>query len=124
MKNSELLSQTVHDTIAQLYSCDGAIVERLFELKKNIEKAAGVDPELTSVSKDLTDASFFLEDIVTALRNYFTAIQTDPARLEDVEARIDTLQRLKRKYGGSLEQCSGTPGDHRRRTFCGRKHYR
>lgn len=103
LKNSESLSLTVHDTIAQLYSCDGAVVERLTELKKNIEKAAGLDSQLTAVSKSLADASFLLEDIVTALRNYFKTIRIDPARLEDVEARMDILQRLKRKYGGSLE---------------------
>jgi DNA repair protein RecN (Recombination protein N) len=44
-----------------------------------------------------------MEDIAEGLRDYLKNIRVDEKRLEEVEVRLDTLNRLKRKYGGSLE---------------------
>jgi DNA repair protein RecN (Recombination protein N) len=49
------------------------------------------------------DASFQLEDVANDLRAYLQKVVFDNDRLEAVEMRLDFLQRLKRKYGGSLE---------------------
>ncbi|MGD9231185.1 MAG: DNA repair protein RecN, partial [Desulfobacterales bacterium] len=49
------------------------------------------------------EAAIYLEDIAEALRTYLKNIQIDENRLEAVEARLDTLNKLKRKYGKSLE---------------------
>jgi DNA repair protein RecN (Recombination protein N) len=48
------------------------------------------------------DLQYQLEDVVAALRSYAAGVQTDAGRLEAVEARMDALNRLKRKYGGDL----------------------
>ena len=44
-----------------------------------------------------------LEDAAFELRAYAERVVVDPQRLEDVESRLELLQRLKRKYGGTLE---------------------
>ena len=41
-------------------------------------------------------------DLVQELRTYQDTIQMDPERLEAAEERLNSLNRLKRKYGGSL----------------------
>jgi len=103
LKNGETLYQAVHDSIEALYNTQGAVVERLVEVRRNLDRVCQIDSELSSAAKGVADTTFQIEDIIEELRNYLKNIQIDEARLEDVEARLDILQKLKRKYGGSLD---------------------
>lgn len=105
LKHADLLSRTIHAGIEALYAGEGAIVERLGTVQKDIEKASEMDASLEEASGQLADAIYRLEDITAKLRDYTTGIFHDdgPGLLEETEARLDTLNRLKRKYGGSLE---------------------
>ncbi len=103
LKNSETLYQVVFDGIEALYSGQGAVVEQIATVKKQLDKASQLDPELLPAAKGLNEVSFQIEDLVENLRSYLKTICFDENRLEEVESRLDKLQRLKRKYGGSLE---------------------
>ena len=103
LKNSELLYQTVYDSIEELYSSQGSIMERLAEVKKNLERLSQIDAKLSRKAESLAQASYQIEDLTEGLRHYLKTVQMDEQRLETVEERLDTLQKLKRKYGGSLE---------------------
>ncbi len=108
LKNGEALYHAVNSSIEEIYSSEGAIVERLFEVKKNLDKASQIDPELCSRAESIADAAFHVEDLAGELRAYLNRIQMDDKHLEAVEARIDELNRLKRKYGGSIETVFST----------------
>lgn len=103
LKNGEELFQAVHSSVEALYSAQGAAVERLVAVKKDLEKASRIDPALVPETERIAEAVIYLEDIAEALRTYLNNIQIDENRLETVEARLDTLAKLKRKYGTSLE---------------------
>jgi len=103
LKNGEELYSAVYSSIEDLYSAKGAVVERLVEVKKNLDKATAIDPELTPKAKELSEATFRIEDIAEELRTYLKIITIDDKRLEEVESRLDILTRLKRKYGETLE---------------------
>ncbi|MGD8768723.1 MAG: DNA repair protein RecN [Desulfobacterales bacterium] len=103
LKNGEELFQMVHNSVETLYSAPGAAVERLITVKKDLEKASRIDPSLVPKTERIDEAAIYLEDIAEALRTYLKNIQIDENRLEAVEARLDTLNKLKRKYGKSLE---------------------
>jgi DNA repair protein RecN (Recombination protein N) len=103
LKNSETLYQAVYSGIEELYSAQNAIVERLVEVKKRLEKACQIDPELCSKAESIADTKFQIEDIVDGLRTYLDNIRIDSKRLEHIDDRLDLLKKLKRKYGGSLE---------------------
>jgi len=103
LKNGEKLYSAVYSSIEELYSANGAVVERLVEVKRNLDKATAIDPELTSKAKELSEATFRIEDIAEELRTYLKIIPLDDKRLEEIESRLDILTRLKRKYGGTLE---------------------
>lgn len=103
LKNAEALYTAVHDSIEELYSSDGAVTERLIEVKRHLEKASQIDPELSSGVEQMTEAAYLLEGIAEELRRYLKKIRIDENRLEEVETRIDILSRLKRKYGKTLE---------------------
>ena len=103
LKNGEELYRAVYSSIEELYSANGAIVERLVEVKKNLDRASEIDPDLSSKAKDLNEACFRIEDIAEELRTYLKIITLDDKHLEEVESRLDILTRFKRKYGGTLE---------------------
>lgn len=103
LKHGETLYKAVHGSIEALYGAPGAIVERLGETKKELERACRIDPNLCSEAEKISDTTLQIEDTVDALRSYLKNIEVDDQRLETVEARLDTLQKLKRKYGGSLD---------------------
>ncbi|MDM8536876.1 DNA repair protein RecN [Desulfobacterales bacterium HSG17] len=103
LKNGETLYTAVHGGLDELYNAQNAIVERLTEVKKRLEKACRIDPELDPQVEGLADTTFRIEDIVENLRNYMGNIQIDEKRLEAVDERLDFLRKLKKKYGGSLE---------------------
>ncbi len=101
LKNGEVLYQAVHGGIEELYSAQNAIVERLVEVKKQIEKACQIDPGLRPKAESIADAAFQIEDIVDGLRSYLNGIRIDERRPEAVDERLNILRRLSRKYGGS-----------------------
>ena len=95
--------KAVETGIAELYSSQGAVIERLMAITKQLENAGRIDGELTGMAENLTDIVYRLEDISQALRQYTENLSVDELRLEAVEERLDTLQKIKRKYGGSLD---------------------
>ena len=106
LKNAEALYQTVHSSIEELYGASGSVIERLSEVKKNLETAGRIDSQLQTKAETLASASFQIEDLTDELRSHLNLIQMDDQRLEAVEERLDVLNKLKRKYGGSLEAVS------------------
>ena len=106
LKNAEALYQTVHSSIEELYGASGSVIERLSEVKKNLEIAGRIDSQLKKNAETLASASFQIEDLTDELRSHLNLIQMDDQRLEAVEERLDVINRLKRKYGGSLEAVS------------------
>ncbi len=103
LKNAQHLQYTLQSTIETLHGADGAILEQLGELRKNLEKASQLDEGLTPALNRLSDHAYGLEDVTDMLRDQLNAMETDADRLDEVETRLDLINRLKRKYGGSLE---------------------
>ena len=103
LKNSETLYRSVQGVIEMLYDGQGSLTEKITEIVKTLEKAGEIDPELSSKSEGILELSYRVEDVTEELRKYMDQIKTDDKRLEALENRIDLINRLKRKYGGSIE---------------------
>jgi DNA repair protein RecN (Recombination protein N) len=103
LKNSHMLYQIVQQCIDELYSIDGAVIERLGYLGKELGKCTAVDTALQERADEMDALSYGVEDLAGNLRDYLSHLDMDPQRLEWVDERLDTLNRLKRKYGGTLE---------------------
>ena len=103
LKNAETLYQIVHGCIEELYGAPGSVIDQLLEVKKNLERAGQIDSQLNSSAGSLAESAYHIEDLIDELRSYLKLIRIDEQRLEAVEERLDQLNKLKRKYGGSLE---------------------
>lgn len=103
LKNAEMLYQTVRGSVEALYSGDGAVSEKMGEVRRQIENASRIDKGLSSHAEGLNDVAFRIEDIAQALGSYLDNLFFDENRLEEIESRLDKINRLKRKYGKTLE---------------------
>jgi DNA repair protein RecN (Recombination protein N) len=62
----------------------------------------GVDPDLDGLAQRTASLSVELADLGGELRSYSERLEADPARLAELEERLDALDRLKRKHGGEI----------------------
>jgi len=58
---------------------------------------------LRKLSEELQEVAYRLQDTARSLSSLGDSVRHDPARLEAVEERLVTIERLKKKYGGSIE---------------------
>ncbi|MEW6261137.1 MAG: DNA repair protein RecN [Thermodesulfobacteriota bacterium] len=103
LKHREFLLQSLQEVMQELYSGEGSILERLVALSKTLDKAGRIDPESAAIGRRIEEVHILIEDISADVRLRLGGLEMDEGRLEAVEKRLDTLNRLKRKYGGSLD---------------------
>lgn len=67
-----------------------------------IQDAAELDPTYKELAESVSNCFYQLEDAASTLRNKLDFLEYDPARLADIEDRLNEIQQLKRKYGKSI----------------------
>lgn len=103
LRHSEQIRETLHAAYHDLYEKEGAVLAELTLCMKRMERGAELDPEIASVREHLGSIKAELEEASLRLRELEKRAVADPHRLEEVEGRLQELNRLKRKYGPSLE---------------------
>lgn len=78
--------------------------EALGAARKELECMAVIDANLKDLAEMVAEQSFIVEESIAGIRNYLDEIPIDIERLDTVTARIDLLQKLKRKYGANLTE--------------------
>ena len=102
-KRSVLASGLVDD----LYEHDDSVVERLSRAKKSFEELTKMDKQLKQYS-DLVDESLTtIDEIYRAMSSYADRIEFSQERLDTVVGRLETVSRMKKKYGKSVEEIQG-----------------
>lgn len=81
----------------------GGASAALAQAEALLQGAAGVDTDLDAIGERVSALVLELDDVAAELRGYLEGIEADPERLAAVEERLDALERLKRKHGGSIE---------------------
>jgi DNA repair protein RecN (Recombination protein N) len=82
---------------------DGGAAGALEQAEGLLQGAEGLDPELDAIGERLAALAVELGDVAGELRGYLEGIDADPARLATLEERLEAVERLKRKHGGSVE---------------------
>ena len=111
LENAEKLKELTGTSYWALNGDDGSIIEGLGKIKQNISKAASYDSKLEELEQALVDASEVLREVGSSLNSYSQNLDNDTERLNNIQERLFLLDKLKRKYGGTLEQVLKTYGD-------------
>ncbi|MCQ2397499.1 MAG: DNA repair protein RecN [Lentisphaeria bacterium] len=102
--------QTLSGTLSQgISQGENSLVDMLVPWIRSAEELAQLDPSggeeflnrLNAISNDLSDLGSELED-------YASGMEFDGEALQQMDERIELIQKLKRRYGGSLEEVIAT----------------
>ena len=71
---------------------------------RRVEDLCRIDSSLESMREHLKTADLALQEASFGLRDYLSALEANPGRLEEVENRLAAIDRLKRKYGATIAE--------------------
>jgi DNA repair protein RecN (Recombination protein N) len=82
-----------------LYDAPDAVQVQLRLAIRKVEELCRIDESLNGVLETLQPAHIAVEESADALRSYMGKLEADPNRLEEIESRLASIDKLKRKYG-------------------------
>jgi DNA repair protein RecN (Recombination protein N) len=98
LANGAKLIGGCQEAIEILSDADNSLESSLSKVSGNIGALAEHDPALVSISESLESAQIQLDEAIHGLNRYLQKIDLDPARLEQVEERMQALHGASRKY--------------------------
>ncbi len=104
LRNVVKIEESASAAYAALYDAETSATAQLQMVLKRLDELARIDEGVGAIAAALKPAVFAVEEAADALRHYLGKLEADPARLDEVESRMAALEKLKRKYGSSLDE--------------------
>jgi DNA repair protein RecN (Recombination protein N) len=104
LANAEKLYAAAMGAFDQLYEGGISAEVCLRAACKHVEELAKYDSRFSEAQQQLESARAIVGDVSSSLRDYAERINASPERLAEIEDRLAVLDRLKRKYGKSVEE--------------------
>jgi DNA repair protein RecN (Recombination protein N) len=104
LANAEKIYNAAMNAFDLLYEGSGSTSSSLRSAHKQVEELARYEPKFQEALAALESARISVEDVGATLRDYAGGIHASPEHLAKVEDRLALLDRLKRKYGPSLDE--------------------
>ena len=106
LRHAEGLSEAAagaHAGLAGAEEDGGGAAAALAGAEALLQGAAGLDPGLDAIAERVVALGVELGDVAAELRGYAEGVESDPAALQALEERLEAIDRLERKHGGSVE---------------------
>ena len=103
LANAEKIYNAAMNAFDLLYEGDSSAASTLRSARKQIEELARYEPKFQEAKGALESALISVEDVGATVRDYAGGIHASPEHLAQVEDRLAALDRLKRKYGPTLD---------------------
>lgn len=104
LENVEKLKDLTGSSYWSISGDDGAILDALLQIKANLSKASTMDNSLEEVESNLIEIIDNLKTLSSTLREYSSNLDNDEEKINSIQERLFILDKLKRKYGGTLEK--------------------
>ncbi|HUG38541.1 MAG TPA: DNA repair protein RecN [Candidatus Limnocylindrales bacterium] len=101
LQHAERIAAGLREAMALLYDERDAVAARLARVAAVLGDVAAVDPAAAAPGEHLEAAAAHVEEAVSQLRTLRDRVASDPERVEEIDARLDGIVKLKRKYGES-----------------------
>jgi DNA repair protein RecN (Recombination protein N) len=101
--NAGRLAELSGEAHGALYEDEEAVLTRLGHVYRKIEELARIDPRFGPYVEARGAVRAQLDDLALFLRDYRESLQVSPGRLDEIESRLALIDRLKRKYGATVE---------------------
>ena len=103
LANAEKIYSAAMQAFDLLYEGDASTSASLRSAQKQIAELARFEPKFEEALAAIETARISVEDVGATVRDYAGGIQASPEHLAEVEDRLASLDRLKRKYGPALD---------------------
>ncbi len=107
LKNVTRLAELSNDAYSLLYDSQEAAYAQAQHALRRLEDLARIDGSLQPAAETLRPALIAIEEVSYTLRDYIGALEANPSRLDEVESRLVAMEKLKRKYGATIEEILG-----------------
>jgi DNA repair protein RecN (Recombination protein N) len=104
LQNVQKLQESAGTAYDAVYESPESAVSLARIAAKRVEELYRIDAKLDGLREHLKSAELSLQEAAYALRDYLSGLEANPARLEEVENRLEAVARLKRKYGRSIAE--------------------
>lgn len=104
LANAEKIYTTAMNAFDLLYEGSASTSASLRAAQKHLEELARYEPKFNEALAAMESARISVEDVGASLRDYAGSIEASPEHLAEVEDRLATIDRLKRKYGPTLAE--------------------
>jgi DNA repair protein RecN (Recombination protein N) len=103
LANAEKIYSAAMNAFDLLYEGSASTSSSLRTAQKHIEELSRYEPKFQEALAAIETARISVEDVGATLRDYAGGIQASPEHLAEVEDRLAVMDRLKRKYGPTLD---------------------
>ncbi len=104
LKNSARLSEAVRSAFEGIYGSDNSSIVQISKSLQKLRDLSNIDPGLKPVVDLLSEAKPLLDEASQELLKIKEKYELDPRRVDFVNERLDLIDRLKKKYGNSVEE--------------------
>lgn len=104
LQNSEKLSQLSNELFSDFYDKEGSVYDRIAEGLNKLDELATIDSRFDNLKSDCNAARVAIEEVAKFLQGYFSDIEFNPERLEQIRERLGQFSLLKKKYHRSIDE--------------------
>lgn len=102
--NAARLLDLAQQALGALAEGDDALLDRLGAVGRSLQELARIDSSAAGIVELQEGAANSLRELQRELSRYADGVEIDPARLHELEQRLNLLQGLKRKYGNTVDE--------------------
>jgi len=100
--NAARLIELARTALRQLSDDDSSLAAQSGALGRTLQELKRLDPDAVCLLSMHEQAASFLRDLQSDLSHYAEKLDSDPARLQSLEERLNLIQSLRRKYGATV----------------------
>jgi DNA repair protein RecN (Recombination protein N) len=104
LRNVARLSESATAAHEALSESEHSVDAGLRLALKKLQELARIDESLSAMAATLEPVRISVQEVAHDLRHYLAKLEADPARLEKVETRMAQIEKLKKKYGVTIEE--------------------
>jgi DNA repair protein RecN (Recombination protein N) len=102
--HAEKLLEIAAKVIGDLDENENSAANMIHTAKTALDQMTELDNSLQSAAESVSGGLFQIEEAVSEIRRYSDSVERDPAKLEQVDDRLEIILNLKRKYGETIEE--------------------
>ncbi len=101
--SSRRLAELVSEAQERIHDDTHGILVNLVSMERTLAELSQIDPEMDGTVRFASEAKVLLKEVADSLRSYAEGLDSDPMRLSAIDDRLAVIQKMKKRYGGTIE---------------------